>query len=94
MTPLEAIVELLARLGASHGAPVLVGEQELSHWPGAAVKALKSQKLLVRARPASSVVCPGCEQECVMPVQTLSARPGTCWQDRVLISGKQERFFL
>jgi hypothetical protein len=71
MTPLDAILELLARLGAGNGAAVLVSEEELSHWPPVAVKAMKSQKLLLRARPATSVVCPGCEQECVMPVHTL-----------------------
>src|SRR5271169_6343007 len=48
----------------------LVSDEELSHWPAAAVKAMKSEKLLVKARPATSVVCPGCEQECVMPVHT------------------------
>ena len=73
MTPLDAILELLARLGASNCAVILVSEEELSHWPAMAVKAMKAQKLLLKARPAVSVVCPGCEQECVMPVHTLSA---------------------
>ena len=76
MTPDAALMELLARVGASKGATVLVSEEELSHWPAAAVKAMKLQKLLVKARPAASVVCPGCEQECVMPVHTLPAGPG------------------
>jgi hypothetical protein len=35
------------------------------------VAALKSQSLLLKARPAQSVVCPGCEQECSMPVHTV-----------------------
>jgi hypothetical protein len=35
---------------------------------------MKSQKLLVKASPADSVVCLGCEQECVMPVHTLTHR--------------------
>ncbi len=75
MTPLDAILELLARLGASNGAAALVSEEELSRWPAAAIRTMKSQKLLVRARPAASVACPGCEQECVMPVHTLPAGP-------------------
>jgi hypothetical protein len=54
MTPLDAILELLARMGASNGAAVLVSEEELSHWPVAAIGAMKSQKLLVKARPAAS----------------------------------------
>src|SRR5579864_2204631 len=75
MTPLDAIRELLVRLGGSNRGAVLVSEEELSQWPAVAVKAMKSQKLLVKARPAASVVCPGCEQECVMLVHTLLDGP-------------------
>ena len=71
MTPQGALTELLARVGARNGAAVLVTDEELSQWPAAAVAAMKSQKLLAKARPALSVVCPGCEQQCVMPVHTL-----------------------
>ncbi|MFZ0663974.1 MAG: hypothetical protein WAM66_14895 [Acidobacteriaceae bacterium] len=71
MTPLEALLELLERVGASDGAAVLVSEAELSQWPAEAVRELKSQKLLVKASPAVSVVCPGCEQKCTMPVYTV-----------------------
>lgn len=70
MTPLGALIELLARLAARNGAVVLLSAEELNQWPESAVAALKSQKLLGRARPTASTVCPGCEQECVMPVQT------------------------
>jgi len=76
MTPMDALLELLERVEASQGAAVLVSEEELRRWPTAAVKALKSHKLLVKASPASSVVCPGCEQECTMPVHTVSAGTG------------------
>jgi hypothetical protein len=72
MTPMNAILELLARVGASNDAAVLVSEEELGLWPAAAVNAMKSQKLLVKGSPAASVVCPGCEQECTMPVHTLT----------------------
>jgi hypothetical protein len=72
MTPMDAILELLARVGASNGAAVLISEEELGLWPAAAVNAMKSQKLLVKGSPAASVVCPGCEQECTMPVHTLT----------------------
>ncbi|PSH02861.1 MAG: hypothetical protein CXZ00_15175 [Acidobacteria bacterium] len=75
MTPQTAIMELLNRMGASNGAAVLVSEEELSHWPATAVKAMKTQKLIVKARHAASAVCPGCERECVMPVHTLPAGP-------------------
>jgi hypothetical protein len=73
MTPQDALCELLARLGASNGATILVSEEELSRWPTSVIKAMKSQKLLVKSRLAVSVVCDGCERECVMPVYTLSS---------------------
>jgi hypothetical protein len=71
MKPEEALVELLDRVGANQGAAVLVNDDELHQWPREAVEALQSQRLIVRARPASSAVCPGCEQACVMPVHTV-----------------------
>jgi hypothetical protein len=73
MTPLDSLLDLLARLEASNGAAVLVSEQELSGWPAEAVRQLKLQKLVVKASPAVSAVCSGCEQECTMPVHTVSA---------------------
>lgn len=71
MMPLDALLELLERLGAGNGA-VLVSEEELSGWPAQLVRQLKSRKLLMQASPAASVVCSGCEQECTMPVHTVS----------------------
>ncbi len=71
MTPEAALLEVLARVGARHGAAVLISEHELSGWPDAAVAAMKSQGLIKKARPTSSAVCPGCERECVMQVHTL-----------------------
>ena len=51
----------------------LFSADELAQWPGEAVAALKAQKVINKARPASSVVCPGCEEECVRPVITIPA---------------------
>ena len=56
MKPQAALIELLARVGARNGAAVFVSAEELSQWPVAAVAAMKSQKLLARARPAISVL--------------------------------------
>ena len=72
MTPLDVIHELLLRIGSNQGVGVLITETELSQWPAAAVNALRHQKLLLKSSPSKSVVCPGCEQQCVMPVHTLS----------------------
>ena len=72
MTPEAALIELLGRVGARLGESVTVSTEELNQWPAAAVSALKSQGLLLKARPVKSVVCHGCEQECSMPVHTVT----------------------
>ncbi|KFO66590.1 hypothetical protein ER57_16410 [Smithella sp. SCADC] len=61
MKAIDTLLELLNRVGTCQGK---------------AVKAMKSQKLIVRAKPASSAICPGCERNCVMPVHSLSATIG------------------
>lgn len=71
-----ALIELLNRVAATKTGSVLVDDEELRRWPDGAVAAMKLQRLLVKARPASSVVCPGCERECIMPVHTLPASGG------------------
>lgn len=77
MTPKAALIELLGRVGARLGESVAVSTEELSQWPTAAVVVLKSQGLLLKARPAKSVVCDGCEQDCSMPVQTVTRANGS-----------------
>lgn len=72
MTPEGALFELLARVGARHGATVVITDHQLSEWPSAAVTAMKKQSLLAKSRPANSAVCPGCERECVMPVHIVT----------------------
>jgi hypothetical protein len=72
MTPLDALSGLLGRVGASRDTAALVSDSELGRWPAEAVRSLKSQKLLRRASPATTVVCPGCEWQCTMPVDTVS----------------------
>ncbi|MCB1816237.1 MAG: hypothetical protein KDK04_31595 [Candidatus Competibacteraceae bacterium] len=71
MTPLDALIELLARVAAERSKIVLISDTELNDWPIAGVTAMKSQKLITKAPPATSVVCPGCEQACSRLVYTL-----------------------
>ncbi len=72
MTPEQAFAELLGRIGANEGEAVLVSEEELASWSDSAVRALKRAGLLSVASPVASVVCPGCEEQCIMPVQSIS----------------------
>lgn len=71
MNPVDVLIELLDRVGANQGAAVLVNDDELRQWPSEAVKAMQSQRLVAKARPAASTICPGCEHQCVMPVHTV-----------------------
>jgi hypothetical protein len=77
MTPEATLIELLGRVSARLGESVTVSTEELNQWPAAAVSVLKSQGLLLKARPAKSVICDGCEQDCSMPVQTLTRPKAT-----------------
>lgn len=76
MTPQAVLAELLERVGAKNGRAVLVSDEELNQWPAPAVAAMKAQRLLAKARPASSAICPGCERACAMPVHTLPRASG------------------
>jgi hypothetical protein len=76
MSPEAALIELLERVGAGQDAGVLVTNYELNQWPNEAVAAMRSQKLIVKARPATSAICPGCEHDCVMPVHTVLGKSG------------------
>lgn len=70
MTPVTVAIDLLERLAAARGDAVWISDYDLGQWPPDAVAALKSQKLITKVRASTSAVCPGCERECVMPVET------------------------
>ena len=71
MSPEAVLIEVLDRVAGSRDHTTRISARELAGWPRDAVAALKSQRLLRRSRPATSVVCPGCEQQCAMPVYTV-----------------------
>ncbi len=70
MKAIDALLELLERVNACRDTAVLVNDEDLLQWPKAAVKAMKSQKLIVKAHPSKSALCPGCERNCIIPVHT------------------------
>lgn len=73
MTPQAVLAELLSRLEASRGVDMLIGSEELREWPADTVVALKSVRLLVKARPANRLTCPGCEKQCSKDVDVFPA---------------------
>ena len=78
MSPEAVLLDLGSRAGAAPSREVRVEAGELARWPREAVAALKSQKLLRKARPARATVCPGCGMQCAMPVER-GTGPTTPW---------------
>lgn len=64
--------ELLARVGANGGGSVYIGDHEVQQWPRDLIADLNGKCMLVRASPARSAICPGCERACAMPVEVLA----------------------
>ncbi len=70
MNQADVLPAVLDRLAAATGEVALFSERELAEWPAAALARLKAEGLLVKGPPADAVVCPGCEEDCTMPVET------------------------
>ncbi|HCC3245765.1 TPA: hypothetical protein JD771_002482 [Legionella pneumophila subsp. pneumophila] len=68
MRPERFLIELIDRVGSVAGQPIFISENELSDWPATVVNAIKKQKILSQAKGASSAICSGCAEECVMEV--------------------------
>jgi hypothetical protein len=60
---------LLDRLAVASGDAAYFSAQQLAEWPPTLLERLRAAGLLVAATPAVSVICPGCEDECAMPVE-------------------------
>ncbi|MHB1359805.1 MAG: hypothetical protein ACYCWC_09520 [Rhodocyclaceae bacterium] len=76
MNHADVLPTLLVRLAAASGEAALLSERELSEWPAAAVAQLKAERLLVNGPPADAVTCPGCEEDCTMPVEVDTTASG------------------
>jgi hypothetical protein len=76
MKPDDVLPTLLARLAAAGGEATTFSAQELVEWPADLLAVLKIMCLLSPATPASSVTCPGCEDECAMPVEIANTAKG------------------
>ena len=74
-SPETVLIDLGARLCISPNHSLRIDSRELARCAGKAVKALKAQNILRKARPARNAVCPGCERQCRMPVHGESRPP-------------------
>lgn len=76
MTPEDVMLDVFDRAAVLQGKPALLTDSDLAQWPDEAVAALKAQKIITRAGPATTAVCPGCERECLMPVEIIPSGMG------------------
>jgi len=76
MNPADVLPILLDRLAAAAGDVVLFSEHELAEWPAPALARLKAEGLLVKGPPADTLTCPGCEEDCLMPVEIATTASG------------------
>jgi hypothetical protein len=65
----DRLAELLDLLAVSKGEPLVFNRWELEEWPSELVAALQASGLLVGTRPATGIVCPGCERQCYEPIE-------------------------
>ena len=72
----DALAALLDRVAAAGGEAALFSERELANWPATALARLKADGLLVKGTPADVVNCPGCEEDCAMPVEVATTASG------------------
>ncbi|MFY9327495.1 MAG: hypothetical protein WAO76_05670 [Georgfuchsia sp.] len=77
MSNLDVLRMLLDRLAASGGEEACFSVQELAELPTTSVKRLKAVGLLIPSSPADTVICPGCEEDCAMAVETVATPKGT-----------------
>ncbi|MBL8419992.1 MAG: hypothetical protein JNK92_05085 [Dechloromonas sp.] len=76
MNHAEVLPAVLDRLAAADGEVALFSERELAEWPAAALARLKTEGLLVKGPPADTLTCPGCEEDCTMPVEIVTTAGG------------------
>ncbi len=77
MKPADVLPAVLDRLAAAAGDVAQFSERELAEWPPAALAQLKAEGLLVKGPPADTLTCPGCEEDCLMPVEIVTTTSGT-----------------
>ena len=73
MTPPTVLIELLERLAAVRDDSVLVSDHDLGQWPTEAVTAMKSQKLVTKARASTS------NPSAITGLCATNAGPLSCW---------------
>jgi hypothetical protein len=74
MTLEDVVQELIQRLGS--GGDTTIAWEQVREWPAGAIGVFEKAGWITPTVTASTVECPGCEQNCFMPVHVCPARGG------------------
>lgn len=72
MTLEDVLQELIERLGS--GRDTVLAWEQVREWPGGAIAVFQKAGWIKPTVAASTVECPGCEENCFMPVHVLPGR--------------------
>ncbi|MBI5815436.1 MAG: hypothetical protein HZB29_07480 [Nitrospinae bacterium] len=75
MTLDDALQDIIQRLGSADGGGI-ISWSETQRWPNGALEIFLKAGLLKPTVPAQSVECPGCENNCFMPVHVYPSKDG------------------
>lgn len=76
MNARQVVEALLGRVAGSEDGVAWFTEFEMEQWPQSIVQALKAQQLIKRGRDAKTAACDGCEEVCVLPVNSVQNSAG------------------
>lgn len=71
MAPDTLLMALVERIAACQGGDTYFTATEVAGWPADFTRTLEPLSLLGNASPTQSVVCTGCEEACMMPVEVI-----------------------
>ncbi len=74
MTLDEVLQELIQHLES--GDKVNIGWEQMRYWPEGAIEIFQEAKWIAPSNSAKTVVCPGCEENCFMPVHVRQSPKG------------------
>lgn len=88
MTLDDVLRELISCLGVRDDC--VIGWEQTRRWPKGAIEIFQKAGWLKATHAAGTIECPGCEENCFMPVQSPSAPPGTTAAPYLVCDSRRE----
>lgn len=78
------LAQIVSRISEGHPRPAIFEQNEISEWSLPVVDQLLKVGLLYRGKDATSVICPGCEEQCLRPV--IKRKPARARKAKALVT--------